>query len=74
MTGEEILPYDQNRVVEQARFSYSRVGKAFEKQIKIIGNQRRKQVEALEVLKPEKNLKSIEGIFQKRWILIKLKM
>ena len=54
MTGEEILPYDQNRMVEQARFSYSPVGKAFEKQIKIIGNQRRKQVEALEVLKPEK--------------------
>ena len=36
----------------QAKFTYSPVGKAFEKQIKTIDKQRKKQIEALEVLKP----------------------
>ena len=35
----------------QAKFTYSPVGKAFEKQIKTIDKQRKKQIEALEVLK-----------------------
>ena len=34
LTGEEILPPDQRRVIEQAKFNYSPLGKAFEKQIK----------------------------------------
>ena len=34
-TDEEILPPDQKRVIEQAKFTYSRLGKVFEKQIKI---------------------------------------
>ena len=29
LTGEEILPSDQGRVIEQARFTYSPLGKAF---------------------------------------------
>ena len=36
LTGEEILPPGQKRVIEQAKFTYSFLGKAFEKQIKII--------------------------------------
>ena len=36
LTGEEILPPDQKTAIEQARFAYSPLGKAFEKQIKII--------------------------------------
>ena len=67
LTGEEILPYDQNRVKEQAKFTYSPIRKAFKKQI-TTGNQERKQVEVLEVLKPEKNqlgLKSCDGVFPK---------
>ena len=31
LTGEEILPSDQRRVIEQAKFIYSPLGKAFEK-------------------------------------------
>ena len=31
---EEILPSDQSRVIEQAKFAYSSLGKVFEKQIK----------------------------------------
>ena len=51
LTGEEILPSDQSRVTEQPMFTYITLGKTFEKQIEIIEEQGRKQVEALEVLK-----------------------
>ena len=34
LTGEEILPSDQSRIIEQGKFTYSSLGKAFEKQIK----------------------------------------
>ena len=43
---------DQIRIKEQAKFTYSPLGKAFEKQIKTIEDQRIKQVEALKALKP----------------------
>ena len=36
LTGKEILPPGQKRVIEQAKFTYSRLDKAFEKQIKTI--------------------------------------
>ena len=32
LTGEEILPSDQSRIIEQANFTSSPLGKAFEKQ------------------------------------------
>ena len=31
LTGEEILPSDQSRITEQAKFTYSPLGKAFGK-------------------------------------------
>ena len=34
LTGKEILPHDQRRVIEQAKFTYSPLGKAFENQVK----------------------------------------
>ena len=34
LTGEEILAYNQKQIIEQAKFTYSPSGKAFEKQIK----------------------------------------
>ena len=43
LTEEEILPSDQRRVTEQAKFTYSPHGKAFEKQIKTIEEQGEKQ-------------------------------
>ena len=33
-TGEEILPSNQQKIIEQAKFTYSPLGKAFEKQTK----------------------------------------
>ena len=68
LTGEEILPSDQSRIIEQAKFTYSPLAKAFEKQIKTIEDQGIKQVEALKALKPEEkkeDIKSIEGVFPK---------
>ena len=41
-TDEEILPSDQSRIIEQAKFTYSPLCKAFEKQIKTIEKQRKK--------------------------------
>ena len=32
LTGEEILPSNQRQLIEQAKFAYSPLGKAFEKQ------------------------------------------
>ena len=34
LTGGDILPSNQQQVIEQAKFIYSPLGKAFEKQIK----------------------------------------
>ena len=39
LTGEEILPPDQRGVIEQGRFAYSSLGKAFGKQAKTIDEQ-----------------------------------
>ena len=62
LTGEEILPSNQRQIIEQAKFTYSPLGKAFEKQIKTIKNQGEKQVDALESLKPfDKELPSIKN-------------
>ena len=47
-TGEEILPLNQQQIIQQAKFNYSPLGKALEKQIKTIEDQGRKQVEAIQ--------------------------
>ena len=46
-TGEEILPSDQSRIIEQAQFTYSPLGKAFEKQTKTTEEQGRKKLKRL---------------------------
>ena len=45
LTGEEILPLDQERVIEQAKFKYSLLNQALEKTNKINWRSRKKQVE-----------------------------
>ena len=52
LTGEDIIPSNQQQIIEQAKFTYSPLGKAFEKQIKTIEDQVKKQIDALESLKP----------------------
>ena len=39
---KNILPSDQRRIIEKAKFTYSAFGKAFEKQIKAIEKTREK--------------------------------
>ena len=51
LTGEEILPSNQQQLIQQAKFNYSPLGKAIEKQRKTIEDQGEKQVVALESLK-----------------------
>ena len=53
-TGEEILPSNQQQIIEEAKFTYSPLGKAFEKQTKTIEYQGKKQVDALADLKSKK--------------------
>ena len=61
LTGEEILPSNQQQIIQQAKFNYSPLGKALEKQVKTIKDQGEKQVVALESLKdPDKKLPAIK--------------
>ena len=60
LTGEDILPSNQQQIIEQAKFSYSTLRKAFEKDTKTIEDQGKKQVDALEKLKRKEETKPIE--------------
>ena len=53
LTCEEILPSNRQQIMEQATFTYSPLAKAFEKQIKTIEDQGKKQIDALADLKPK---------------------
>ena len=48
LTGEKILPSNQKQMIQQAKFTYSPLGKAFEKQIKTIEDQGEKQIKAIQ--------------------------
>ena len=77
LTGEKFSPSNQRQIIKQARFAYSLLRKAFEKQTKKrVEDQGMKQFEALKALKPEEALKaskpeenqeleSIQGLFLK---------
>ena len=55
--SSEILPSNQQQIIEQAKFTYSPLGKAFEKQTKTIEDQGEKQIKAIQ---PKDFRKSIE--------------
>ena len=59
LTGEDILPSKQQQIIEQTKFTYSPLGKAFEKQTKTIEDHGKKQVEVLENLKPIEGSKAV---------------
>ena len=42
LTGEEILPSDQQQIIEPDKFTYSPLRKAFDEQLKIIEDQEKK--------------------------------
>ena len=53
LTGADILPLTQQQIIEQTKFTYSPLGKAFDNQIKTIEDQGKKQVDALNTLKSD---------------------
>ena len=55
LPGEDILPSNQKQIIEQPKFTYSLLEKAFEKQIKTIEDQSKKQIDALKVLEPKQS-------------------
>ena len=57
--------YHLIKVIEQAEFTYSILGKAFGKQVKTIGDEGIRQVEALKLEENKQDIKSIDGIFPK---------
>ena len=59
LTGEDILPSNQQQIIEQTKFTYSSLGKAFEK-LKTIEDQGKKQIDAVENLKLKEETKPIE--------------
>ena len=73
LTGKGISPSNQQQIIEQARFTYSPLGKAFEKQIQTIKDQGEKQIDVLKDLKPKEQTKSIEGIFPEGYETVEIK-
>ena len=67
LTGEDILPSNQQQIIEQAKFTYSPLGKAFEKQIKTIEVQGQKQIETLNAIKSNNQL-TIQNVIPKKRI------
>ena len=53
LTAADILPSNQQQIIEQKKFTYSPLEKAFEKQIKTIEDKGQKQIDALENLKDQ---------------------
>ena len=56
LTGEDILPSTQQKIIKQTKFTYSSLGKVFDKQIKTIEDQGKKQVDALNTLKSDNKI------------------
>ena len=82
LAGQDILPSTQQQIIGQTNFTYSPSGKAFDKQIKTIEDQEKRQVDALNTLKSDNKI-TIEKykydskdtpFLSKRKYLINLKM
>ena len=59
LTGIEILFSNQKQLVEQARFIFSPLGKAFEKQTKTSEDQEEKQIKAIQNQEQIKTIKNM---------------
>ena len=66
LTGKEVLPSNQQQIIEQAKFTFSLLGTALEKQTKTIEDQEEKQINALKSLESsDKQLPSIKDFISK---------
>ena len=66
LTVEEILRSNQRQTIEQAKFTYSALGKAFEKQTKMIEEQERKHIGAVTIQNERLAIKMIIKIIIKK--------
>ena len=57
LTGEYILPSNQQQITEQAKFTYSPLAKTFDKQIKTIKDQGEKEIKAINEKEQVKTIK-----------------
>ena len=70
LTGKELLPSNQQQIIEQANFTYFLLGKAFEKQRKTTKDQGWKQIEALKEQTKAVEEKSVDKhSMQKKFII-----
>ena len=69
LTGEEILPSNKQQIIEQAKFTYSPFGKAFQKQTKTIEDQGKKQIKAIQDNK--KQIANINDDYKNKLLLSK---
>ena len=51
LTGEEILPSNQQQIIEQSNFTYSPLEKAFEKQTETIEDQGKNKYKQFKIIK-----------------------
>ena len=70
-TSEEILPSNQQQIIKQAKFTYSPLGKAFEKQTKTIEDQGEKQIKAIQDKRPIKSIEKFSYDFNDSPIVLK---
>ena len=71
LTGEEILPSNQQQILQQAKFNCSPLGKALEKQIKSIEDQGKKQVKAIQDNKQSVNINIDKDDYKDKLLLSK---
>ena len=60
LTVEDILPSNQQQIIEHVKFTCSPLGKPFGKLIKTIEDEGEKQIDALNDLKPKEETKPIK--------------
>ena len=60
LTGEEILSSNQQQIIEQAKFTYSPLGKVFQEQVKTIKEQGETQVKAIQNTEFNRSIKELE--------------
>ena len=65
LTGKNILPSDQQQIIEPNKFTFSPLGKAFQNQIKTIEYQGENQVKALSTFKSANEKLTIEDVIPK---------
>ena len=73
LTGEGILPSNQQQIIEQAKFTYSPLGKAFQEQRNTIKKQGEKQINAIQDKRPIKSIQKFANDINDNPIVLKEK-